>query len=386
MIKAYLRLFFERIYFEGYTYKEMCSMAGGSDDDNNDFGDGFGNSSTNSTDTEGAAVDMDGNVIGIGSGYNSSLNTSINPSTEYNMDEDLNVTSITTHNFENINGELAVTSYTDTLSAFDFKFDSLTTTFTTSGYTVTSGTIAAHAYAAGISSTTAHTIDAGLSLAAAIMLNSPIAALAPMAKAAHMQGLISEETSKAIQAAGLVGSLAKGALSTTQSISAVQSAYSMGAINAMQAAVLGAVMAYSMYDSFDNMQTSIASFGFSPSTTDMADFGFSVNGSDNGNGDVYLRGEKVTTSNFNTVTNAFILWLIDKNRFDIDVEFDTFGKMAGSLLLNNYLAGGDLWNPMNLIGGNYNNAVGIRSDLNWFAKISMMQEDYTGVVLAKNPM
>jgi len=45
-----------------------------------------------------------------------------------------------------------------------------------------------------------------------------------------------------------------------------------------------------------------------------------------------------------------------------------------------------MWNPMNLIGGNYNNAVGIRSDLNWFAKISMMQEDYTGVVLAKNQM
>jgi len=234
----------------------------------------------------------------------------------------------------------------------------------------------------GLSPSTIDSIDTAASVAMAIVFNSPLIALAPVARQMEQQGLIGAETSKALQGAALVGSFMSGMISSVQSIGAIGTAIDLGAISGMQAAVLGATMAYSTYNGFTNMQTGLASLGFTSNVSDMTSFGFSTDG----NGNVYLNGIHVTEANFNSSTSSFISWLLARNQYNYNPEFDTFEKMAGSILLNNYLAGGDMWNPMNLIGGNYNNAVGIRSDLNWFAKISMMQEDYTGVVLAKNPI
>lgn len=260
-------------------------------------------------------------------------------------------------------------------STYDNPLGSPTSSFTTGFLGSLLGTTLS------LSPQTSVTVGEIASAALAVALGSPIGALSPMAKAMEAQGLIGSSLSKGLQAAGLIGQFMGGMISSVQAYGAISQAKSMGAISNMQAAVLGAVSVYGMLNSMSSLQSGLSSLGFGDISVSMSEYGFSVNG-DN----LYIDGMLVTSLNYNSVTSSYLRYIASKNSYSYqDPEFDTFSKMAGSILLNNYLAGGTMWNPMNLVGGNYNNAVGISNSFSTFTQMTMLQNDYVGAVLAKNP-
>jgi len=314
--------------------------------------------------------DGDGNAIGTDNGYvdgwasdkYSFVNTQVN-------------TTISTNTTE------SGTSFYGDVQGWGFLNDKTGFVSTDGSISVTGGVLSAGLMSLGLTAQTAITVVEFATAALSVVLGSPIGALAPMAKAMEAQGLISSDVSKALQAAGLVGQFMSGMINSVQSFNSVMDAKSMGAISSMQAAVLGAVTAYSTYNSFTSMQQGLSSLGFTVNSAQMSEFGFSVVGDS-----LYHNGRLVTATNFNNITSSYINYLVGKNSYSYqDPEFDTFSKMAGSILLNNYLAGGTMWNPMNLVGGNYNNAVGISNSFSTFTQMTMLQNDYVGAVLAKNP-
>ena len=410
-----LKHLIERIMFEGYTYKEMCALAGGGDgggggggsgdgggdrgdggdggSDGGDSGDGgfsggggdgglgaagLGGYGSNSGQINGSigagggfiGFDGDGNALGTNNGYvdgwaseqYSFVNTQVNTTVSSNTTD-------------------SGTSFYGNVQGWGFLNDKTGFVSTDGSISVTGGALSAGLMSLGLTAQTAITAGEFATAALSVVLGAPIGALAPMAKAMEAQGLISSETSKALQAAGLVGQFMSGVINSVQSFNAVMDAKNLGAISNMQAAVLGAVTAYSTYNSFTAMQQGLSSLGFSVNGAEMSEFGFSVVGDS-----LYHNGRLVTTTNFNSVTSLYINYLVGKNSYSYqDPEFDTFEKMAGSILLNNYLAGGTMWNPMNLVHGNYNNAVGISNSFSTFTQMTMLQNDYVGVALAKNP-
>lgn len=423
----FLRHFIERIMFEGYTYKEMCALAGGGDGGGSSGGGGRGAGFGGADGLTGGVHGDKGFSAARAGGYGFGMTDTSTSSS----DDSVDTSTVSWGAFKALEAELGMSGYGlnglgEDVSAqsvwgasVSFSFDAATSTFSTeSSFSRTSSSLSSTAYGAGtfgldsfsystydnplgsptssfttgflgsflgtafgLSAQTAVTAGEVASAALSIALGSPIGALAPMAKAMEAQGLIGSDLSKGLQAAGLIGQFMGGIISSVQAYGAISQAKSMGAINNMQAAVLGAISVYGMLNSMSSLQNGLSSLGFGEISTSMTEYGFSMDG-DN----LYLNGMLITNSNYNSVTSSYLRYIAYKNAYSYqDPEFDTFEKMAGGILLNNYLAGGTMWNPMNLVHGNYNNAVGISNSFSTFTQMSMLQNDYVGMVLAKNP-
>lgn len=318
---------------------------------------GYGSNTGQIDGTGFTGFDGDGNEVGNSSGYVDGWASTV---------KDFVETQVNTNVSINTNLDGSVDFYGD-VSGWGFLNDK-TGFVGVDGATYSGGAISAGLTSVfGMSVQMSMTIESLSSVAIGILMGAPLTALAPMAKALEVQGAISHEVSKDIQAVGLVGSFMQGTISNMQALSSISTAKSYGAISGMQAAVLGGLTAYSQYNATMALSSNMTSLGFSPSISSMTDFGFS-NGSD---GDLYLGGVKVTASNYQSVTQEFVNWYVLNNKYDED-EFDTFDKMAGGLYFNNYVAGGDMWNPMNIVGKNLLASVGDKLEYNNFAKRSIL--------------
>ncbi len=210
----------------------------------------------------------------------------------------------------------------------------------------------------------------------ASILGQPIAAIVPTAKALEVQGYIDAKTSKAIQAAGALASFGMGMISGMQALDAINTAKSYGAINDIEAALMAGATIAGMISGVKGLQNQMNSLGFSATTSDLRDFGITSDG----NGNSYISGTLITTSNLQRYMISFALYMARKNKAD-RLRSDIYERMAGSLFYNNLAAGGDMFNPM--ISPITNHIGAISKDVNYplYAQMSLLQNDFIETVV-----
>jgi len=271
---------------------------------------------------------------------------------------------------------MGIETHADGSTSYNYNPDGLMSDSITSnlasGSQLSGGVLASNLTSSlGLQANTSIAVEAVVDIAIAIAFKAPLSAIAPTAKALQAKGVIDEDTSKTLQAVGLVASFMKGTISTMQSASAVADAKSAGAINGMQAAIMGGLIGYSQYSSMQNFNAQMTSLGFAPSTVDMTDFGYTTNGE---SGAVSLNGIEITEQNFNSTTNAFVMYVMNKNKSKFN-SGDFFEMMAGGILFNSFMAGGNMFSPMNVIGSNLIASTTGKQDYSNFAKQTIQGSD-----------
>ena len=211
-----------------------------------------------------------------------------------------------------------------------------------------------------------------------MVLGKPIASISPTAKALQALGIIDEKTSKTLQAVGLTASFMQGAINGIEAFENLETARQYGVINDLQAGILASLNSYSMYNNYNSFSKNMSALGFNNTTVDMADFGMSFDGDGNG----YYNGVEINETNFANTVNSFIYYL--NYKYQENDNTMSYDKMAGSIFFDNFMAGGDLYNPMNLIGGSLNASVGRDFTITTFAKQSILQNDYIGTVFTNS--
>jgi len=231
------------------------------------------------------------------------------------------------------------------------------------------GTIASSLMDAGLPGSYAALGELAISIGTSVLLGAPVGAIAPVGKALGVLGVVDNKTSETIQAVGLVAGFFQGTISNARAAGFVSDAKSYGAITGVQAALMGGMLAYSQYNITTNLIGNMKSLGFSVSPADLAGWGYSSDGNDE-----YINGSLVTLDSLKLSQMAgFVRYMgkPDSNRTDFD-----FGEwMAGGVLLNNYMAGGNIFSASASVGMNWLASAGKEIGLDSFSRHTLMQED-----------
>ena len=313
-----------------------------------------------------------GNLSGINTGGvnggSSSINYNIPPAQEHKWNPDkLTFDTVTTHSWAETNRGMAISSVTQAPGLFG---NSVSLTYTDNYQTVYGGALAAGLHGLGMTVLGALTATSMISAAAAVVLGAPVAAIAPMAKALALQGVISQEVSSALQAVGRVAAFFQGTINNMQALDGIMAAREYGAISPVATALLGAAILGSQYNIMSSLRNDMESLGYAPTVGDLDAFGFSRNA----DGTESLGGWVVTLDSLTDDEIASFIAFVNRPS-KIRTDFDSFEWMAGGILLNNYMAGGNMFHSFADVGLNWLAAVGEKISMNKFVEASLMGED-----------
>jgi len=319
----------------------------------------------------GDGIGFGGDTVGGGYGT-AGVNTNIAPATQIEFNTNFDIVATTTFGIQGFLNGYTVTANRVTSGYLDTDFDSLTQInfgkfggLDVSKATVSGGTIASHLYGLGLTAPEAISAEAiGTTVVGMLLGVSPLSLGISIAQASAQTlgayGMLSQAEYSNVQMAIGIASAMAGALHTMEAISTITSNF--GYMNVTQKALALTVSAISIKNTISSFQRLSEKYGIEPTDINIADI---ANLELNGDSSLIQNYEKLLRQqNFKKLSYA-----TKPN------EWEIVDKMAGSVMFDAFMAGGDLFSPiteptqvMASVGKNYS--------ISNYSKHSILEEDF----------